>query len=268
MIGGAMTDSPTSFTLIAHRGASDDAPENTLAAFDLALEQGVGELEMDIHLAKGGVPVIIHDPAVDRTTNGAGPVGDKTLAELKRLDAGSWFGPSFAGQRIPTLAEILERYGRRAILHVELKGDGDLRVAQESVRLARAWGLLDRVSFISFHPQQVAEVLRLAPAHPSGWLALDLTPETIEQALQLGAWALAPPASSVTPEMVALAGEKGLRVRTWAVHTEDDLHRVIAAGCDGCTVNWPTRGIAALGRVSASETPSPTGEPSPTREDR
>jgi glycerophosphoryl diester phosphodiesterase len=234
------------FTLIAHRGASEDAPENTFASFDLALEQGVNELEMDLHLTKGGVLVVIHDETVDRTTDGNGPVCEKTLEELQRLDAGSWFDSRFAGVQIPTLAEVLERYGQRAVLHLEMKANGDPQVAQEAVRLVKAWGLLGRVSFISFHPQQVAEVLRLEPGHQSGWLALEITPETIEQALSLGAWAIAPPAPSVTSEVVALAHEKGLQVRTWAVHTEDDLRRVIAAGCDGCTVNWPANGVEIL----------------------
>jgi glycerophosphoryl diester phosphodiesterase len=115
---------PQSFTLIAHRGASDDAPENTFASFDLALEQGVNELEMDLHLTKGGVLVVIHDDTVERTTDGGGPVSEKTLEELQRLDVGSWFDSRFAGVRIPTLAEVLERYGQRAVLHLEMKANG------------------------------------------------------------------------------------------------------------------------------------------------
>src|SRR5688500_16528220 len=102
--------------VIAHRGASSYAPENTLAAFDLAIEMGARHLELDVHLTRDDHVVVIHDDTVDRTTGGVGPVAEQTLAELKSLDAGSWFGEKFAGQRIPTFAEVLERYAGRAHL--------------------------------------------------------------------------------------------------------------------------------------------------------
>ena len=90
------------FMVIAHRGASSDAPENTLAAFDLAIQMGVTHIELDVHCTLDGHVVVIHDETVNRTTNGSGPVTSHTLAALQRLDAGSWFGGKFAGQRIPT----------------------------------------------------------------------------------------------------------------------------------------------------------------------
>src|SRR5262245_46332535 len=92
---------PQDFLVIAHRGASSYAPENTLAAFDLALQMGVRHIELDVHLSRDGHLVVIHDDTVDRTTNGSGPVVHYTLAELQALDAGSWFGAAFAGERIP-----------------------------------------------------------------------------------------------------------------------------------------------------------------------
>jgi glycerophosphoryl diester phosphodiesterase len=101
---------PADFMVIAHRGASTYAPENTVAAFDLALHLGCRHLELDVDLSRDGHIVDMHDDTVDRTTNGTGPVGSHTLAELRALDAGAWFGPQFTGERIPTYAEILERY--------------------------------------------------------------------------------------------------------------------------------------------------------------
>ncbi len=95
------------FTVIAHRGASSYAPENTLAAFDLAIQMGVSHIELDVHFTRDGHVVVIHDETVDRTTNGSGPVTSHALAALQGLDAGSWFGGKFAGQRIPTFEEIL-----------------------------------------------------------------------------------------------------------------------------------------------------------------
>src|SRR4029450_1089796 len=107
--------------VIAHRGASSYAPENTLAAFDLAIRMGVSDLELDIHAASDGHLVVIHDDTVDRTTNGFGPVTSHTLATLAALDAGSWFHPKFAGERIPTFEDVLERYKGRAHIHTEIK---------------------------------------------------------------------------------------------------------------------------------------------------
>src|SRR5262247_3042575 len=98
------------FLIIAHRGASSYAPENTIAAFDLALQMGAHHLELDVHLTCDDHLVVIHDDAVDRTTNGTGPVASQTLAVLQMLDAGAWFGEAFAGARIPTLADVLTRY--------------------------------------------------------------------------------------------------------------------------------------------------------------
>src|SRR6187455_95113 len=96
-----------SLMVIAHRGASSYAPENTLAAFDLALEMGVRHVELDVDFTSDGHIVVIHDDSVDRTTNGSGPVTSHTLATLRSLDAGAWCGAQFAGQRIPTLDEVL-----------------------------------------------------------------------------------------------------------------------------------------------------------------
>lgn len=106
---------------IAHRGASGYAPENTIAAFELAFEMGADMLELDVQLSKDGQPVVIHDDSLERTSDGKGQVGALTLSELKRLDAGSWYAASYAGERIPTLEEVLKRFGGRIGLLIELK---------------------------------------------------------------------------------------------------------------------------------------------------
>jgi len=108
----------------AHRGASHDAPENTLAAFRLAREMGADGVELDVQASKDGEAVVIHDFTVDATTDGQGPVKDETLAELKELDAGSWFDARFAGERIPTLQEVIDEVGHQLLLAIELKVKG------------------------------------------------------------------------------------------------------------------------------------------------
>ena len=112
--------------VVAHRGASAAAPENTIAAFELALTQGADGIELDVHLSADGHPVVIHDDALERTTDGAGPVGARTMRELKRLDAGGWYGPPFRGQRIQTLQEVLERFRDRARFWIEIKAGSDV----------------------------------------------------------------------------------------------------------------------------------------------
>ncbi|MDQ3693322.1 MAG: hypothetical protein M3464_06820, partial [Chloroflexota bacterium] len=106
----------------AHRGAAAYAPENTLAAFAEGIRRGADMLELDIHLSREGEVVVIHDHTVDRTTDGRGYVHDLTVADLKRLDAGAWFDPRFAGERIPTLREVIEHVDRRLPLTIEVKG--------------------------------------------------------------------------------------------------------------------------------------------------
>src|SRR5712691_12051383 len=121
MNSGTPFPSSQDFLIIAHRGASSYAPENTIAAFDLALQMGARHLELDVHLTCDDYLIVIHDDTLDRTTNGTGPVASQTLAALQTLDAGAWFGEAFAGARIPTLADVLTRYHGRAYLHIELK---------------------------------------------------------------------------------------------------------------------------------------------------
>src|SRR6185295_20215055 len=109
-----------SFLGIAHRGASGRAPENTPAAFAAALALGAEAIELDCQLSADGEPVVIHDETLERTSDGRGPVGDRTAAELDQLDAGSWFGPEFRGERIPRLAAVLDQVRDRVTLNVEM----------------------------------------------------------------------------------------------------------------------------------------------------
>ncbi|MGH7411421.1 MAG: glycerophosphodiester phosphodiesterase family protein, partial [Candidatus Methylomirabilis sp.] len=106
---------------IAHRGASALAPENTMAAFEKAIELGADVIELDLHLTRDGELVVIHDDTLDRTTDGRGPVHGRSLEEIRRLDAGRWFGQAFAGERIPTLSEVLDRFAGKIPLALEVK---------------------------------------------------------------------------------------------------------------------------------------------------
>jgi glycerophosphoryl diester phosphodiesterase len=228
------------FMVIAHRGASSYAPENTLAAFDLAIQMGVSHIELDVHATRDGQIVVIHDDAVDRTTDGCGPVTSHSLAELTALDAGAWFDRRFAGQRIPTLATVFERYRGRVHIHTEIKGhSADL--SRATVELVRRHGMTEQITITSFQKTRLEETRAHAPELPTGWLVPEVSGATIAQARAMGLRQLCPRAGAVTAELVRHLHAEGLVVRAWGVGDEEQMRRVVQAGADGMTVNFPDR---------------------------
>jgi glycerophosphoryl diester phosphodiesterase len=148
-----------------HRGAGRYAPENTLAAFAEGIRRGVDLLELDVHLSRDGELAVIHDHAVERTTDGAGSVHELTMAELKRLDAGAWFDPRFAGERIPTLAEVVAFVAGRAGLTIELKGwpaTAD-RLVDAVVDLVEQTGTAEQTLVIAFDHHAVVRLKARCP---------------------------------------------------------------------------------------------------------
>lgn len=239
------------FMTIAHRGASSYAPENTLAAFDLALEMGACEIEFDVQESADGELVVIHDDMLDRTTDGRGPVGAQSLPALRALDAGSWFGSRFAGERIPTLAEVLDRYGAHARLHVELKGRTPALTEKTVACIRRHCVSSAAVTLTSFQKQRLVEARALAPEFPAGWLLRAITAGEIAAARSLALAQLCPKADIVTPDLVASLHDAGFVVRAWGVATEALMERVMRAGADGMTVNFPDKLLALLARNPA-----------------
>ncbi len=232
-------------TVIAHRGASSYAPENTLAAFDLALQMGVHHIELDLHSTRDGHIVVLHDETVDRTTDGSGPVSSFTLAALRQLDAGSWFGAPFAGQRIPTFDEVLERYRGRLHVHAEIKGRSP-SVSHLTADRIHARGMKEQVTITSFESVRLEEIRACAPELPTGWLVEEVTDATIARARALGLAQICPRADTVTQELVRRLHAEGLVARAWGVASEELMQQVVEAGADGMTVNFPDRLIAYL----------------------
>jgi glycerophosphoryl diester phosphodiesterase len=245
--------SPSAFMVIAHRGASSYAPENTLAAFDLALHMGVHQIELDVHFSRDGHIVVIHDETVDRTTNGSGLVASKTLAELRALDADSWFGARFAGERIPTFGEVLARYRGRLHIHTEIKGRME-RLAQRTADLVREYGMVDQVTITSFQKTRLEEVRAYAPELPTGWLVTEASDEVVAQARALGLTQICPRANTVTPELVRRLHTEGFVVRAWGVADEALMRQVVEAGADGMTVNFPDKLLAYVQSRSSQKT--------------
>lgn len=233
--------------VIAHRGASYYAPENTFAAFDLALQLGVRHIELDVHLTSDGHIVVIHDDTVDRTTNGSGLVTRHTLESLRGLDAGSWFGAEFEGETIPLFDEVLARYKGRLHIHTEIKGQSPY-LSQQTADLIRKHSMEKQVTVTSFQQTQLEEIRAYAPELSTGWLVERTSDAIIKQAQAIGLTQLCPRADTITPGLVDRLHAQGFVVRAWGVSTEELMQRVVKAGADGMTVNFPDKLIAYLKR--------------------
>lgn len=270
--GGAGPDVPPlawptgSVRVIAHRGASAYAPENTLPAIALALEQGSAEVELDVQLSRDGVAVLFHDPDLREKTGVPGAPRDHDASFLRTLDVGSWFdaahpdaGRRYAGTTLTTLDEVFRSFGARPFYHLELKSD-DPALAAEIARCVAAHDLAERVLLTSFDPAQLARVRERAPQLPRGWLLDRASPgedgagtaarhaSEIDRAAAAGHRQVAVAASELTPELVARARDHGLEIRAWKVRELADWRRVLDVGADGGTVDWPDLALAELER--------------------
>jgi glycerophosphoryl diester phosphodiesterase len=248
---------PPHLSLQAHRGAAGLAPENTLAAFRMALELGADGTEMDLQLTRDGVVVVIHDDTVDRTTDGHGRIGDLTLAEVKRLDAGAKFGPAFRGERIPTLRELIDLVkasGKdRFRLNLEIKfaegREGQPADLEERVLAVLAeTNFLDRVITQSFYHPSAAKMKRLAQRIPAGLLVgqrrQPADPVAAIRDHRVDYYA--PHHSLVTPDLLRTLHGEGIPVVTWTVNDPADMRRLMGMGLgslpgDGMISDYPDR---------------------------
>lgn len=232
---------------IAHRGASRVAPENTLAAFHTALALGADGVELDVRLSVDGVPVVIHDATVDATTDGTGRVDALTLAQLKQLDAGSSFRPTFAGERIPTLAETLEALGDSLLFNIELKGGDpfDHGLEQRVVDLIEGSSAEGQVLLSSFSPFALRRIQQRNPHIPTGLLYTcsrwRLVVRLAHAVMLRPAAALHPCHAIVNPDLIAWARARSMRVHVWTTDDVADLRRLISWGVDGIITNAPDR---------------------------
>lgn len=234
-------DRPLNF---AHRGASYEAPANTLAAFLLAAELGADGIELDVQLSRDKETVVIHDSTVDATTDGQGPVREKTLGELRELDAGSWFDAVYARQRIPTLQEVIDVVGHRLLLNLELKSDQmrDDGLAAAVVRTIERNHLSERVVLSSFDPLVVRRIKQLNARLSVGLLYSPDQPWYMRRAWLrrlLDLEALHPHYSAVDGDYVRRARAQGYRVHTWTADDPGDMWQLMRQGVDMIITNRP-----------------------------
>jgi len=237
-------DVPRGFRVIAHRGASGYAPENTRAAFALAREMGVSDVELDVQLATDGVVVVCHDRTLARYGGGDRTVESLSSRELLALDMGSWFSPAeFAGERMPTFRSLLEEFNDAFTYHVEIKGSA-AGLTERTLEDITASGLNGRCVLTSFSGERLDEARALAPAMRRGWLVDALDAERLAAARGMGLAQICPRADAVDAESVRRARSVCDEVRAWGVSGERErvlelVRRVVSAGCDGMTINWP-----------------------------
>ncbi|MFD5125006.1 glycerophosphodiester phosphodiesterase [Streptomyces sp. NPDC058385] len=225
------------FLTIGHRGVMGVEPENTLRSFVAAQHAGLDLIELDLHLSKDGALVVMHDADVDRTTDGRGPIADKTLAELRALDAGR-------GERVPVFEEVLDAVSTP--LQAEIK---DVAAARALADVMLRRDLVSRVEVISFHDAAVAEIARLVPGVRTALVASRYGTDVVERATAVGATSLVLNIRRLTQEIVERARKADLRIIGWVVNTQDDLRLVRALGLDGATTDYPE--IKRTGRFTA-----------------
>lgn len=212
-------------------------PENTLRSFVAAQQAGLDLIELDLHLSKDGALVVMHDAEVDRTTDGAGPIAEKTLAELRALDAGR-------GERVPVFEEVLDAV--QAPLQAEIK---DVAAARALAEVMLARDLVSRVEVSSFHDEAIAEIARLVPGVRTALVASRYGTDVVDRATAVGATTLCLNIRRITLEVVEHARKADLRIIGWVVNTQDHLRLVRALELDGATTDYPE--IKRTGRFTA-----------------
>ena len=248
---------------IAHRGASGYYPENTMTAFRKALDMGFHWIECDVRLTKDKQVVVVHDRTVDRTTNAVGEVSSFTLAEIQKLDAGSWFGPKWAGETIPTLEELLLfMKERKAKLVIEIKdGINFPEIIEMVLSMVDAADMKEAVTISSFNWEVLEQVRRLDPEISTSALILfdrnadkhyvmrdsgrapvyssvtDLLKDCLDRKVHI----VCPPAQETTLDMVTQFHERGILVRVWGLKKLSDhqLENLLRMGIDGATADYP-----------------------------
>ncbi len=226
---------------VAHRGASAVAPENTMAAFEKAVELGADAIELDLHVSRDGELVIIHDDTLDRTTDGQGPVHTRSLRELKQLDAGRWFSERFAGQRIPTLVEVLDRFAGKVPLALEIKaGSAFFRGIEEKVvSVLREHQVISKVAVASFDHHALLRLKELEPSLRTAALLVGrpVSMPVIAEACKTDAMAME--CSLMTKTEVDACRAAGLQLVVWVVNEPARMRYFIDLGVDGIITDRP-----------------------------
>jgi len=238
--------------VIGHRGDKLYAPENTLSSFKQAAEKGADGVEFDVKLTADQQVIVLHDPTVDRTTNGSGKVAKLSLEEIRRFDAGIQYPGKFPNEKIPTLEEVFETVGRRLFMNIELTNystpnDG---LVTKVVELVKNHGMENRVLFSSFFPWNLQKAGTLLPETPCALLTMRGWKGYLGRSFgwRGGCAALNPFMTDVNAGLVFRVHTAGKRINAWTVTAEDDIKRMIGLGVDGIITGDPALTFRLLGR--------------------
>ena len=228
--------------IFAHRGASGYAPENTLEAFRLAMEQGADGIELDVHLTKDGEVVVIHDETIDRTGNGQGNVRDYTLEELKKFSFHNHM-EKYKGVQIPTLKEVLDLVKNSQMkVNIELKTgiywyEG---IEEKTMDIVKTMGMEDRVIYSSFNHYSIQKVLEQNSDAETAYLFSDVPLNMEKYAKDTGVKGLHPAVYHLKmADFLETYMKSGLKVRVWTVNNKEDMKMFIDAGVDAIITNYP-----------------------------
>jgi len=237
-----------SIQIVGHRGAAGVAPENTLPSFEAAWAAGVAWVETDVRLTRDGVPVLVHDASLERTTTGSELVSACTWEELQTVDAGIQFAPGFAGTRVPRLEGLLAAAAGRSGVLIELKAEAarpellvERVVAAVAAADASSW-----VRIISFEAGLLERIRQAAPEWATGFIASEAA-GLLETARRLGCVAIHPRLTALSPELVEASRAAGLLVNTWTANTSEHISQAAELGVDEITTDFPEMARRALG---------------------
>jgi glycerophosphoryl diester phosphodiesterase len=239
--------------IFAHRGARAYAPENTIASFELAVRQGTDAIELDARLTADAHIVVFHDRMLGRTTNGQGRVAQKTLAELRELDAGSSFSAEFRGEKIPLLEEVFDAVGTKTFINIEFKNSGtwgDVLVDQVC-KLVVKCGMEGRILFSSFAASNLKRARELLPGVPRGLLAYPHLAGVWARSFgfSFGDYAaLHPSVGDVDAQAVQRVHRLRRRIHVWTVNQPTDMLHLKSWGADGIITDDPALALQVLGR--------------------
>lgn len=217
--------------IMAHRGWSGKSPENTLAAIKLAVnEPSISAIELDVQLSKDGIPVVIHDFTVNRTTNGSGFVKDFTLKQLRSLDAGRWFSPDFEGEKIPTLEEVLQTINGKKSLNIELKVVGDIYAGLEEkiIETIKLFQVEKDVMITSFDHRRIQKINKLTTSIKTGLIIIGLPTLIEEQLNYTKATVLSMSFPYLTTKFVQRHIQNGRTVIAWTPNSKMEIEFVKA----------------------------------------
>lgn len=229
--------------IIAHRGASAEAPENTLSAFKLAVEQQCDAIELDLHMSADGELIVCHDYTINRTTNGEGAISELTTKQLKKVDASYRFAETYAGEQIPLLDEVFDVVPRHIMINVEMKNDYGQKVQPKLLDLLYRTNRLDTVVISSFNHKSLYELKLLEPSIKVGLLYGEPIVHHWKMAETFGMplYSLHPSHTAINQQDIAVAIAHGLQVYPYTINHEDVIRKYIEWGASGIITDFPAR---------------------------